>query len=298
MPISVTCPGCLCRIRADDKLIGKHANCGKCGRRIYIEPPSLKNASETEASATSDYRLTPLDDSVPSNSAASPPSGVVDNQGDPLKCPKCDGPLTQGQEHCQRCYYHRGLKRIVDTRDDEEREGPGPGYGFRRYLQNKLSKDQSPESVFRLLDFFFALLLLAISTWFSAPYYIGLAIVAAYISYRVFVQTSGNAYRGNSFLWRTVLMTGRALEWKTLGGSARRASTHRERSFDDAALRAVEGLAEVQVLDLESSGITDAGLELLRHHAHLEFLIVRRTNVSPDGVWSLQQTIPSTCIWY
>jgi hypothetical protein len=298
MPITVTCPGCHCRIRADDRLVGKHANCGKCGRQIYIEPPTLDSGDGEMASSTSDYQLSPVEERLPHSHPEAPQSGRPKRPDDPLSCPKCTAPLSPGQEHCQSCYYHSGLNRVVDTRNDDEREGRAPGYGFRRYLQQKLSKDQSPESVFRLLDFFFALLLLAIATWLSVPFYIGLTGVGVYISYRVFVQTSGNAYRGNSVLWRAVLMMGRGLEWKTFSGSSRRASTHRQRSFDDAALAGVEGCAELQVLDLEGTGITDAGLKLLQHHSHLEFLILRRTQVTEDGVWELQQTIPTTCIWY
>jgi len=52
------------------------------------------------------------------------------------------------------------------------------------------------------------------------------------------------------------------------------------------------------VLDFEGTALTDRGLATLKGHATLEFLILRKTQVTPDGVWELQKTIPHACIWF
>ena len=211
---------------------------------------------------------------------------------------KCGASLPAGQEHCQNCYYHSGLRRVVDTRDDADLEAPAVSTGFQRYLQKKLHKGQSPESVFYLLDFFFCLLLLAISVWFPLPIYIALVAVAVYVSYRVIAQTGGLSYRGASLLWRLVLFFGRSLDWKTFSGQARLACTRRGLEFSDAELAELNDLPALQVLDLEATGVTDAGLSTLHRCIALEFLILRKTSVSPEALSELQIAIPQTCIWY
>jgi len=298
MSISITCPACHRRIHADDSLMGKHANCAHCGGSVYIEPPNLSQTSGGEDETPDEYTLSPVDDRPTPDPVSNSRPNHAATAPEELRCTHCGGPLAQGQEHCQACYYHSGLKRIIDTRDAEEQTGTPPAYGFRRQLQEKLSKGQSPESVSRLFDFFFGLLILAITTWLSLPFYSGLLAVGGYVVYRIMVETSGRTYRGSSLLWLTVLFAGRTLEWKSFKGDSRISVTSREKSFDDDALAAMEDLPTLQVLDLEGTGITDQGLACLFYHPSLEFLILRRTQVTADRVWELQKTIPKTCIWY
>ena len=297
MAISVTCDHCHARLQADDKLADKYVNCSSCGARIYIEPPRLEGDTLPASSSTSSYQLSPLEDQLPSSS----PSAASDRLGPAspaAKCVKCGASLPPGQEHCRQCFYHSGLNRIIDTRDDLEEGSRAVAFGFRKYLQGKLSRGQSPESVFYLFDFFFCLVLLAFAVWLSIPIYIGLVLVGVHVTYRAFVVTTGSTHRGASILWLTFLFFGRSLEWKTLGGTSRLACTRRGAAFEDSHLGALENLDQLQVLDLAGTGVTDAGLALLEHHGHLEFLILRKTSVSSEAVWELQQTIPGTCIWH
>ena len=295
MAISVTCPDCHSGLEAADKLAGKYANCTNCGCRIYIDAPSLQG--ERARSTTSDYSLSPLEERLPASSATDA-RDHVNPTPEAATCAKCGQALPAGEEHCQNCYYHAGLKRVVDTRDDDQQDEGVAAFGFRKYLQQKLSKGQSPESVFYLIDFFLCLLLFAITVWFGLPFYSGLILMGFYITYRVFVQTTGRVHRGASFLWLTVLFFGRSLGWRTFGGNARLNCDYRKPGFGDSDLVAIENLPHLQVLDLEGASISDAGLVHLEDHRQLEFLILRKTSVSADGVWRLQQTIPATCIWY
>ena len=300
MPIRIRCTHCTKVLHAKESLAGTNANCPNCGSPVYIEPPSLQGAAPDAGSSTSDYRLSPVEDR-PSSSLADNSRLEQESSTRPQEsttCLKCGTSLAAGQEHCQNCYYHSGLQRVVDTRDDADLEAATTSTGFQRYLQRKLNKGQSPESVFYLLDFFLCLLLLAISVWFAFPIYVALVAVGLYVTYRVIAQAGGLSYRGASLLWRLVLFFGRGLEWKTFGGQARLADKRRGLQFGDAELAELDDLQGFQVLDLEATGVTDAGLERLRSCSGLEFLILRKTATTPEAIWELQKAIPQTCIWY
>ncbi|MCP4815643.1 MAG: hypothetical protein GY888_24285 [Planctomycetaceae bacterium] len=184
----------------------------------------------------------------------------------------------------------------MDTRDHDD-----PllsEHGFRRYLLAKLNKDQSPESVFFLID---AMVLLSGTLLFVMKHrlaFIMVPLVVMYLIYRVAVRIGRLWYSGRSLLWYSVLFLGRSLSWKTLGGQDRKHATRRGEHFGDADLQTMADLDSYVVLDFEGTALTDTGLEPLKNHATLEFLILRKTQVSPDGVWELQKTIPHTCIWF
>jgi hypothetical protein len=299
MPIRIRCTHCTKVLHAKESLAGTNANCPNCGSPVYVEPPSLQGSAPDAVSGTSDYRLSPVEDrlapSQADNSMLEQESSTQPQES--TSCLKCGASLGAGQEHCQNCYYHSGLQRVVDTRDDADLEAT-TNTGFQRYLQRKLNRGQSPESVLYLIDFFLCLLLLAISVWFSFPIYVALVAIGLYVSYRVIAQTCGLSYRGASLLWRLVLFFGRALAWKTFGGQPRLACKRRGLQFGNADLAELNNLQEHQVLDLEATGVTDAGLVSLQSCSSLEFLILRKTSVTATAVWQLQEVIPETCIWY
>jgi hypothetical protein len=51
-------------------------------------------------------------------------------------------------------------------------------------------------------------------------------------------------------------------------------------------------MPDLETLYLEGTRITDAGLERLASHKKLSFLMVGRTQVTPDGVARLQALLP------
>jgi hypothetical protein len=119
-----------------------------------------------------------------------------------------------------------------------------------------------------------------------------------YLIYRIAVRVGRLWYNGRSALWFTVLVLGRSLSWRTLGGQDRKHATRRGTEFGDAELDSLADLESYVVLDLEGTAITDRGLAPLKNRGTLQFLILRKTQVTPDGVWELQQTIPHVCIWF
>lgn len=320
MVIRLTCNQCTTAFTVDSDRAGAVIACPTCTKEHRVPAPTLDTASAeaTDPMAEdTEYTLSPAVElpvrhgsptaaprtqSHPSSPrplpAATKSPAVSQSPSDAADCAcgRCGKVLDAQVELCPHCFYHNGLKRVVDIRDPDD-----PllsEHGFRRFLLAKLNKDQSPESVFFLVDAMVLLagvLLYVISHSLAA---VLVPLVVIYLIYRITVRIRRLWYRGRTVLWYTVLLLGRSLSWRTLGGQQRKHATRRGDDFGDANLESLPELNSYAVLDLEGSAITDEGLAPLKHREALEFLILRKTRVTPEGVWELQQTIPHTCIWY
>ena len=71
-----------------------------------------------------------------------------------------------------------------------------------------------------------------------------------------------------------------------------------DEDFGDADLIQMKDLAKYKAVDLDGTSVSDEGLLYLYNVRGIQFLIVRNTNVTPDGAHDLQQTIPKTWIWF
>jgi hypothetical protein len=100
--------------------------------------------------------------------------------------------------------------------------------------------------------------------------------------------------------WDLMLAISRMMKWegydKSLKG--RKIITIRDKAFGDNELAELAGLKNCQVLDLEGTSVTDRGLLQLYELNHLHCLVVRRTNVTHEAVFRLQQSYPRLWIWY
>lgn len=100
--------------------------------------------------------------------------------------------------------------------------------------------------------------------------------------------------------WNLVLTFSRALKWqgydKRLQG--RKVITIHDKMFGNHEIADLPGLKNCQVLDLEGTCITDQALLELYQLNHLRCLVVRKTNVTHEGVFRLQQSHPRLWIWY
>ena len=124
---------------------------------------------------------------------------------------------------------------------------------------------------------------------------------------------AGLVYKGYQFLrrpnshvawfqlpfWNALLVLARMQNWT--GYDSRLKDRHvlrvRDSSFTDFQIAELEGIRKVAVLDLEGTAVTDQGLALLYRLEHLRCLVVRKTNVTPEGIYRLQQTMPQLWIW-
>jgi hypothetical protein len=65
----------------------------------------------------------------------------------------------------------------------------------------------------------------------------------------------------------------------------------------DEELGKLQNLTEFEVLDLEGTPVTDAGLPTLYDYRNLQFIILRDTQTTGKGADALQQALPNTWIW-
>ena len=63
--------------------------------------------------------------------------------------------------------------------------------------------------------------------------------------------------------------------------------------FDDKALEYVSNLPQLRELHLTSKGITDGGLTHLEHMSQLEMLSLCETQVTEQGVRTIQKALPN-----
>ena len=99
--------------------------------------------------------------------------------------------------------------------------------------------------------------------------------------------------------WNGVLFFARAMNWQAYDSSlkGRNIIKVRDREFGDHQFDELEGLKKCHVLDLQGTKTTDRGLLELYSLKHLQCLVLKNTNVSPEGVFRLQQSFPRLWIW-
>ena len=297
MAIRISCNKCTTAFSVESDKAGLLISCPTCFKEHRVTAPTLK-AGDPPAEDDGEYTLSPAVElpslHVPPRPPGDPPTRTSASsphrnpeppftEASTTTCEHCGTLRDTGAELCPHCFYHTGLKRVVDIRDPD-----APllaEHGFRRYLLAKLNKDQSPESVFFLVDAMVLLagLLLYVMQHRLAP--IMVTVVVMYLIYRIAVRIGRLWYSGRSLLWYTVLFLWRALSWRTLGGQDRKHATRRGEHFGDADLETMEDLDTYVVLDFEGTALTDEGLATLKNHATLEFLMLRKTDVTPHGVW-------------
>ena len=100
-------------------------------------------------------------------------------------------------------------------------------------------------------------------------------------------------------IWNGVLGLARSMKWQNYDSAlkGRTVIKVREKMFGDYELPELENLHRCQVLDLQGTNVTDQGLLHLYSLKHLQCLVLRKTKVSPEGVFRLQQSFPRLWIW-
>ena len=69
-------------------------------------------------------------------------------------------------------------------------------------------------------------------------------------------------------------------------------------TLDDADLAGIPNIARAHVLELDGATIGDGGIRYLRGLQNLKYIVLRKTRVTDEGVYRLQQSIPRCWIWH
>ena len=101
-------------------------------------------------------------------------------------------------------------------------------------------------------------------------------------------------------VWNSLLLIARNMKWQGYDKrfKGRVVIDKRMAPIVDDQLPLLDGLTKAQVLDLEGTLITDSGLRHLYGLENLHCLVVRRTKVTPEAIFRLQQSNPKMWVWY
>jgi len=208
---------------------------------------------------------------------------------------------------CNACGYHLILKKVIDM---EGVERPDTAKGFDRAIKKHLDDSESTDGMLlwaKMGGLFFVALVcfVCFGIWglaFGAVLVVGYLIYRAQLRIRAEDNPDTHVERDPiaAILWTSMLTIQRLIGWRSPEPpfGALRVLTLRNATFTNEDLGQVEDLKQLQVLDLEGTGITDAGLRHLKGKKKLRFLVMKSTAVTPAGVERLQQSIPTTWIWY
>jgi len=213
--------------------------------------------------------------------------------------------MPANEDLCVECGYHRLLKKKLDM---EGVYRPPKEAGAAAYLSESLASGESMGSVALWGGVLGGMVLLVIGilfhplSWFLViPLGVG---VGLYSANRARLKEQLGDYYTPGILEQTGW--GVALVLVRLSGfrqphppfAALPAEIRRNQDFGDADLEQLDRLTELKALDLEGTNVTDAGLECLLDNKQLQYVVLRRTNVTAEGVRSLQKHLRRTWIWY
>ncbi len=231
-----------------------------------------------------------------------------DSDALPYACPQCHQSMPSDEDLCDRCGYHRVLKRRIDISDGINK--PDKSVGFERLFKGQLADAESAESTLLMIKVVggvvaAGILFVCLGKWSVVL----VAIAAAGYFYWKKKQslTAGDADPSavnrdvaSTFLWTIALTVQRAAGWRVAAWPfpTTKALTLHDPTFTDQDLSDVEDLARYETLDLEGTQLSNAGLEQLAQMKHLRYVVVRRTKVTVAGIQRLQQALPKVCIWF
>ncbi len=323
MPIRVVCTHCGKQFSAWDDLLGKAVKCPKCQQQMIVNSGNdaldqAPNPSKPPVPSQPGTVAPPVSRPTPgpqipasgasSTSASSYPIDDLDDSEDlPYACPHCHQAMPADDDLCDKCGYHRVLQRRIDVSEGIDK--PDKTVGFERFFKGQLDDADSAESTLLMIKVVGGLIGLVF--FFVCHPWSWLVVIGGgigYFFYRKQQRSAGAAAPDSTLnqdglskaLWAIVLTVQRAAGWRVVAWPfpATKVLTLHDPSFTDNDLNDVENLQSYNTLDLEGTQVSDVGLQKLATLKQLQFVVVRRTNVTVPGVQRLQQTLPHVSIWF
>lgn len=291
-------------LQANENHAGLKVRCPKCQQMMVV--PVQDEERETEKSSRFEVGDTPVQRKTNTVGTVAPGYQQFNRR---VRCRKCGASLDD-QGRCTACYYVAPQLRAIDTPIDQIPIQPA---GFQLWLQGILSDGigarmlaTAAHSLVAIAVMLSLLASLALGGSAAAIVGAGLAVFVAIYVYVVF-QTIRlarvPAARLPLFLrpiWYFLLVAARMGKWESYDSRLkdRIVVDVRGQAFGDRDLLELDKLPVCQVLDAQGTDLTDAGLALMHGLKNLRCLVVRRTHVTREGVFRLQQAIPKCWIWY
>ena len=320
---------CQNRIVVAHDQIGAMIECTKCGQTVEVpfETDTTKSSSSVQRDKTlpsvaaskkgksnTQKNKRPVRNVGTTPDLLAPPSDIMsrDFSGDGGRmltatdnaCPKCSAPMNS-KGKCTQCRYveqrfesaYLPIEKITLKRT-----------GFQKWFCETLSEGVSMNVVALASHFGIGLFFVlgAVASLMFGSYLSLFSLVVAVAFYGAFIY-KGYQLRHNpraklawfqKLIWNSLLRILRAKKWAGIENRRKpNIVDKRNAPLTDEMFPAVEGLKTCQVLDLEATLVSDSSLRLLYGHKHLSCLVLRKTNVTAEGVMRLQQANPSLWIW-
>ncbi|MCH2183113.1 MAG: hypothetical protein MK108_14020 [Mariniblastus sp.] len=221
------------------------------------------------------------------------------------RCPEC-GSLLDDHGKCSLCrYVEPQFKSKTASLDDIGVQLAG----FQLWISDIMSEGVSFSMIATigsgLLTVAYALLMalmLLTGHWVWAAVLTGLFFLYCLCVHKAWQLTRSPRARLNFWqrpFWNLLLYSARILNWQKYDKqyAGRKIINLRNAPIVDDKVPYLEDLDKCQVLDLENTLITDKGLLPLYGLTQLQCLVVRRTGVTHEGVFRLQQANPRLWIW-
>ncbi|MCP4462174.1 MAG: hypothetical protein GY819_05175 [Planctomycetaceae bacterium] len=225
------------------------------------------------------------------------------------RCPKC-GSLLDEEKRCTSCRFETPLVKVPKTPLSQMPVKPA---GFQLWFQ-AIMTDGVGVKVFEvslhmlLLVAVIALIIVAVILGGTAAIYVILAaLTLGFLYLMTVIQTKRMATVPGARLpfflrpiWNTILRLARSQNWQKYDSrlKGRLIIDVRGENFGDRELLDLENLNICQVLDAEGTDITDNALAAMHGLKHLRCLVLRKTHVSHEAVFRLQQSLTKCWIWY
>ena len=131
---------------------------------------------------------------------------------------------------------------------------------------------------------------------------LGLVVYLAFTfkSYQFLIQPGAELAWFQKPFWSFILILARSKNWRDYDAklSNRVVVKADNPQTSDADVLDLPQIRQAQVLDLENTLVTDAGLQSLHILKNLRCLVLRNTQVTPAEVYRFQQAFPKVWIWY
>ena len=293
-----------------DSLAGKVIRCPECKQGIQVADPTKPPAPKTNQPTAKVESLDPL--------AAK--QGIMEqavttgsSQYQKVKvCPGCGKPLAGNS--CRSCGYK------INKPNDQAIERIKPKLcGMQLWLCRTIRQALPVKAMVLVMHLAMVLIVLliggssimgmttqnlSVSAGLALLFIVSVAAVIylalAFKSYQFLMQPGAQLAWFQKPFWNLVLSLARSKNWRDYDASlsnrvvvkADDPQTGNQDIFDLPDIR------RAQVLDLENTLITDAGLRSLYQLKNLECLVLRNTDVTAEEVYRFQQAFPSVWIWF
>ena len=225
------------------------------------------------------------------------------------RCPKC-GSLLDDEKKCTACRYETPLVDVTTVPIESMTVQPA---GFQLWFKNIMADGVGADIFEVALHSFLTIVMLglivfAIMTGGTASIYVilGALLLGGFYLFLV-LQTKRMATVPGTRMpfylkpfWTSILRLARMQGWTKYDSRLkdRLVIDVRGEAFGDRDLLDLEKLNICEVLDAEGSDITDNSLAAMHGLKYLRCLVIRKTHVTHEAVFRLQQSLPKCWIWY